>query len=288
MGSWTNPNVQQVTPLTQSGSLTGTPARTIVAGTPYTALNLVDVSLFSSYDLNLLMTALNPGAVNSALCAQIQLQWFDDLISGIPVFEEDWWVWVASATGLPSAGTNPLAGSGPMHGRYLTVNISIPITATSNSVLQFLNIFGSNRTVPYSDWRQDTQFVFPGTSGFTTMAGGAAFDNLLAQSVTTTSLAAGTSYILPCGLYSGPIYFWFQFSNTPAQNIVLADVQGLVSGQVVGGTACPGTIFSNPGTAATPVSGTLLLPRAPCAWVIHANATTGGTLELMTIAQQAA
>lgn len=286
MGSWTNPNVQQVTPLSQAGNLAGAPnAATINAGGSYMPLNLVDVSLFSSYDIDGYVYASPSGSAGAPIVALVQLQWYDDNTSGITVFEEDWWIWVGR-TSLP-AGTT-LAGTGPMHGKFMSLTVTIP-NATSGAIVQYMNIFGSPRTVPYSDWRQNLATLQPQSSGITLLSNtaGSGFDNILAY-VQGAALAAGAVIFIPIGLYAGPVYYSINYSQVPNNTLVIATLASLVSGQIVAGTGMPGVLLTDTAAAGAFTFGQLILPRAPCALVLHGNATTAGTITFTCIGQQAA
>ena len=288
MGSWTNPNIQQNTLLNpgNTGSISGSPAAAnIVPGTPFVAMNLVNVAQFASYDINCFAFTQSPGAVNSNIVMQIQLQWFDDLTSGIPVFEEDWWIWCGRA--VPVSGFNTLAGCGPMHGTYMTVNVFTTITAATNATLQYINIFGSGRTVPYSDWRQNGSAVNPNSNGITAqLGGGTSFDNQLA-SISNLPLGASALVFVPCGLYSGPVYVRYQATgNAPLHNVVIASMDGQVSGGLGAGTATPGVLV-NIAADVNEHELTFLAPRAPVAFIIQGAAATT-TFSLLMVAQQAA
>lgn len=288
MANWTNPNVQQNVLLNpgSGGSIVGSPAaQNIVPGTPFVAMNLVNISQFASYDINLYAFTQSPGTVNSNVVMEIQIQWFDDLTSGIPVFEEDWWVWCGRAA--PISGFNTLAGCGPMHGTYMTVNVFTTITAATNATLQYINIFGSGRTVPYSDWRQNGSAVNPQSNGITLQAGGGtSFDNQLAA-IANLPLGASSLVFVPCGLYSGPIYFRFQATGAvPLHNPTIVSMDGQVSGGLGAGTATTGVLVNITADNAEH-EGTFLSPRAPCAFIIQGNTTTT-TFSLQMIAQQAA
>lgn len=288
MGSWTNPNIQGnvlLNPGTQ-GSILGSPAAAnIVPGTPFTAMNLVNVSQFDSYDINCFGFSQSPGTVNANIVLQIQLQWFDDLSSNIPVFEEDWWIWCGRAA--PVSAFNTLAGCGPMHGTYMTVNVFTTNTAAVNATLQYINIFGSRRTVPYSDWRQNGSAVNPQSNGITVQAGGGtSFDNLLA-SVSNLALGASASVFIPLGLYSGPIYYRYQAAGTvPLHNVVIANMDGQVSGGLAPGTGTAGVLV-NIAADTNEHEGTFFAGRAPTAFIIQGGATTT-TISFQAIAQQAA
>lgn len=280
---------QQVAPviLAQLGSVLGAPAAlNIVPGTPFLALNNVDVSLYNSYDINAYGFAQSPGAVNSSIVLQIQLQWFDELVSGIPVFEEDWWIWAGRAA--PVSGSNTLSGCGPMHGRYMTVNVFSVITAANNSTLQYINIFGSSRVVPSSDWRQNGQAVNPQSNGITVSnGGGTGFDNLLAG-VFNLTLTASQLVFIPCGLYAGPVYYRYQCNTTaPLRNVTLCSMAGQVSGGLGSGTATVGVML-NIAADTLEHEGELILPRAPTAFIIQGAAAGTSSYSFIMSAQQAA
>jgi hypothetical protein len=282
--AFTNP--VGITSLAQLGSFSGTPAGTVGSGSPMTVLNLVDVSGYTSYDLNLWLTALSPGGFEAVVVGEIQLQWFDDTVSGIPVFEEDWWFWAARAAPVAANG-NGLAGCGPMHGRYMTVTVQVPFASAFNATLQYINIFGSNRTVPYSDWRQNVNSVQPECDGLAYLGGsGTSFDNVLAR-CDVSSVGASSSYWIPMGLYSGPVYFHMRFSGAQLAAPVIVNCEQLVGGGLSVGTACPGQLVAEAGAANTDYYGTILLPRAPCALVSEGPAAAS-TVTFQVIAQQAA
>jgi hypothetical protein len=274
-----------ITPIQQEGSASGSPAAVLGPGVSVPIVTLVSVSQFASYDMNLYGYALSPGSAAAPLTMLIQLYWFDDLISGIPVFEEDWEIWLGRTA--PSAGINTLSACGPMHGKYMSVNVDIPSGAASNAILQYINLFGSNRTVPYSDWRQNSGVVNPQTQNFTIIQGASlTFEDILA-SVSNDSLAASTNYWLPLGLYSGPIYYRFDPSSAlTSPGAMIINASGLVSGDIVATASCPG-ILKTIGATAAESTGTLLLPRGPCALVFNST-TTAPTVSFICTAQQAA
>jgi hypothetical protein len=287
MGQWTNPNVTQVTSLAMSGSLTGTPATTMAAGpSTYQPVVLQNVSSFASYDLNMYGYAQSAGAVGAALVIPITLQWFDDLVSGIPVFEEDWYIWAGRAA--PVSATSYMAASGPMHGVYMTVTISN--IATAGLVVQYFNLFGSNRVVPYSDWRQNGVTVNPESNGLTSFASNAtadAFDNVL-LGVDSALVGASAAVWIPLGLYAGPCYFRLDAATTPLHNIVLCTCEGMVSGALIPGTSSPGVLVNVAGTGGTEYELEFIAGRAPLALVVQGAATTGSVISARVIAQQAA
>ena len=275
-----------IQPLTTLGSVGGSAAAlNILPGVAFTPIKLVDVSGFASYDLNAYAFAQSPGSVNAALVAEIQIQWFDDMITGIPVFEEDWWIWVGRAA--PIAGVNTLAGSGPMHGRYMTINVINIATAGFNMTLQYINVFGSNRVVPDSDWRQNGQAVNPQSNTITVQAGGGtSFDNVLCNN-NNEPLTANQLIFIPCGLYAGPAYYRFQATTAALHDATLVNMTNQVSGGLGAGTSTNGVLvnFSND-TAEH--EGYLYLPRAPTAFIIQGDAAGTTVYSFTLIAQQAA
>jgi hypothetical protein len=280
MGSWTNSGSSGITSLFSGGGFTGTAYTTIAAGTSVQPIALADVSGYASYDLNTFFQAASPGSVGAALTVQVKIQWYDDTVSGIPVFQEDWWPFTSS---LAAPSQNTLAGCGPMHGQYMTITITNPALIGAVTV-QYFNVFGSPRVVPYSDWRQSPNLLSPETNGFTTTVSsyGSAFDNVLAA-YPQTPIPGGSSVFLPVGMYAGPVYIEFEntSANAFANDAVLISCGGLVSGLVVAGTSCPNVIrnFSNPSTPLDqPVS--VILPRAACGLVLKGGASATGSLHM--------
>jgi len=56
---------------------------------------MIDVSLYSAYDIGLYLYNVTQATAGSSLTVPVTLTWFDDL-SGIPVFAEEWDIWVAN------------------------------------------------------------------------------------------------------------------------------------------------------------------------------------------------
>lgn len=289
MGQWTNPNVTQVTSLASMGSITGTPAQNMAPGpSTYQPVVLQNVSSFASYDMNMYGYALSPGIAGAAIVIPVQLQWYDDLVSGIPVFEEDWYIWAGRAA--PTGPTSYMAASGPMHGIYLTVtitNIAVP-----GMVIQYFNLFGSNRVVPYSDWRQNATQVNPASNGLVSLVttsastSGDAFDNVLLGLDTVAVGAAGTVWA-PLGLYAGPCYYRINVGSSSETNITLCSTEGIESGTLIAGNGGFGILVSVPGVATTEYEGTFIAGRAPVALVFRGNAAAS-SISCRITAQQAA
>lgn len=262
--------------LAQAGGLTGTPAATLPAAGQVVILNQVDVSAYTSYDLNMYAYASSPGIAGAPFSCQVQLQWFDDLTSGIPVFEEDWWPWIGRAAiasiGVGGNSMNPLAGAGPMHGRYLSVIVALPGTSTTGAILQWFNFFGSARTMPYSDWRQQMTAVNPQVSNLViqppSFEPDFGFDNVLAT-ISSGVLSANTVAFVPFNLYAGPAYYRLQASAAPANAATISIFGGLVGGNPIAGSGTP-NILTSIGADANDHEGTIILPRAACALIIKA------------------
>jgi len=266
-------------------------------------LPLTDVTDWNSYDINLYAygpTNTTTGA--EALC--LVFQWFDDLTSGIPVFQEEWWVWTGyEAINGPLGGPryNPLAGNGPMHGRYMQISAVNVGGNTTPITIQWLNLFASPRTVPYSDWRQSIFAMYwqsPGSlidlayipidySGHNTISAaplGGGFENQLLTLNGYEPGAGEQGYLLP--LYAGPVSINYEIANAVASNsprlISLADTVG----SQLNGVPFPGTLIIFPNVLNSTYQGILELPRAPCLFVCSFAATTAITLSIT--AQQAA
>jgi hypothetical protein len=281
---------QGITPLAQIGSTSGAGSIPInlISSTPI--VSLVDVSGFASYDLNTYIYASSAGAAGSMLVAIIQLVWFDDLTSGIPVFEEDWQVWVGRAA-LTSGGISVfsvMGGCGPMHGRYMSVNILN--IATVGGTLQWFNLFGSNRQLPYSDWRQNAANVNPETAGLSlaqNTSGITGFDNILAC-LTGFVVAATTRLWLPFNLYAGPAFLRFQASAALNNDPAISHAGYQIAGQPATGIGPPNNIIWNGNNSGAEVETTIILPRAPCYLTLAGLASGSVTVSCQVIAQQAA
>lgn len=286
--TWSNSGSGTISPLFSSGTLSGSAYDTLPAGGSVAPIELLDISGYASYDFNAYFQCLNQNTLGAALTMQVQLTWFDDLVSGIPVFEEDWWPAAGSAV---APAFNTLAGCGPMHGRYMTVTL-INYGTTSMTV-QYLNIFGSPRVVPYSDWRQNSALLTMNPNGWTWSAGdfGISFDNLLA-SYNQVPIPGGAQTFLPIGMYAGPVWISYEDTSSVAfdNDSVLVSLEGLTSGALIAGTACPNILynFANSATPAnTLVQMELVLPRSACALLIKGGSTVAD-INFTVTAQQAA
>lgn len=176
-----------------------------------------------------------------------------------------------------------------MHGRYMTVTVALAPSANTGMVLQWFNLFGSNRTMPYSDWRQQTTAVNPQVFNMVLQAPSTepifGYDNVLAT-ISSISLSANTVGFVPLNLYSGPVYYRLQASAAPANAPTLSVFGGLAGGQPIAGTGTP-NILTSIGADANDHEGTIFLPRAACALIIKAPASAI-TYSFQVTGQQAA
>jgi hypothetical protein len=288
MADWTNPNTQKIIPLFQGGSITGASSALVIPPGLTTVLNKVNVSQFESYDLNTYVFTNTPG-VNTAIVSLINLVWYDDLTSNMPVFEEDWWIWNGRVAQDFTNTITPQVASGPMHGRYLTV-IYNNTGVGSNITVQFLNIFGSNRNVQQSDWRQNADLINPQSNGITALSSSVAaqsgYENCLGV-LNNFPITAASTQFLPLCLYAGPVWIRFQSPTVaPGANVVICTVVGDISGDITVGTANKNVIANiTADTAEHELQ--VIFPRAPCFMAIKGGASNH-SFSFIAIGQQGA
>lgn len=273
-----SPPVPGVTPLVQIGSLSGAGSENIAASTTLQVLNLVDVSQFASYDVS--MYVYGSGATAGAsTTTQVIMQWFDDLSSGIPVYQEDWFPMTGTQIVTPVAGasgqpTNPLSGSGPNHGRYLSVYLGNQGTITQT--VQWFNLFGSNRPLINPSWRQNPGIPGPAINGAIRINnnGSDIFANHAADLQGFSPSGTGVFW-MPIGMCPGPVWFSFQVVTTAmTHDAVIVDLSFITGGSLVGGDANEGIVVDLGNTLNTFVQEEVLFPRAACALVIQAPTTS--------------
>jgi hypothetical protein len=260
-------------------------------------LPLTEVSRFASYDLGCYFYGA-PANAGADLTIMLTFMWFDDITSGVPVFQEDWYLMLGGqpypAGGiLEIADSNPMSASGQMHGRYLAVYG----TSYGNTDIkaQWFNLYGSSRSVPYSDWRQNMGAMFNPALGGSAINGlvlatghtflGVGFDNQL-QDAGSFAPGAGSLYI-PLPLYSGPVVCSYSVSGavlTQSPTLVAVTSQG--GGGIVPGTAQQGQFWSFGNVLNTQYAQTINFPRCPVLLVIHTAA--GSSINFTAIAQQGA
>jgi hypothetical protein len=289
MANWTNPNTQKIVPLFQGGSFTGATNALVIAPGLATVLNKVNISQFESYDLNTYIF-VNAPAAGTPIVALINLIWYDDLTSNMPVFEEDWWIWCGRATQDFTNTITPQVASGPMHGRYLTVIIN-NTGGLSNITVQFLNIFGSNRNVQQSDWRQSADLINPISSGITILSSSKAaqsgYENCLGM-LNGISLGQNSTSWLPLSLYAGPVWIRLQItSNAPGADPVISSTLGILNGDITVGTANP-NVLTNITADTAEHELQLIFPRTPCYLALKGPAAGAMTVNFIAIGQQGA
>jgi hypothetical protein len=289
MANWTNPNTQKIVPLFQGGSITGATNALVIAPGLATVLNKVNISQFESYDLNMFVFTNTAGA-NTAIVTLVNLIWYDDLTSNMPVFEEDWWIWNGRNSIDFTNTITPQVASGPMHGRYLTVIIN-NTGVGSNITVQFLNIFGSNRNVQQSDWRQNADLINPQSSGITALASSVAaqsgYENVLGVLNNFGPIGIASTQFLPLCLYAGPVWIRFQSPTTaPGANVVICSTVGDISGDITVGTANKNVIANIPADTAEHEL-QVIFPRAPCFMAIKGG-TVAHNFSFLAIGQQGA
>jgi len=275
-------------------TFTGTAAEQINSLGTFTVLDKVDVSNFLSYDINFQVGISNQGSATAALGPYVQLIWYDDLVSGIPVFEEDWYPWgngVLGTAGL--SAPSGIIGTGPMHGRYMT--ISIQNVGSTLMQVNWMNVYGTNRPTPQSDWRQNLTDYQIAVFGFTNVGAGVttSFENALASSISAVGIPSTPASIIPLALFAGPIYYDIAAGvSALAGTTTLVSINLLESGGVIHARQGSNVVWDDGAalSAAANVSirGQTILPRAACALVCQGNAAGTSTLTWDFIAQQGA
>jgi hypothetical protein len=248
------------------------------------AVDHADVSAFSSYDLTMYAYDMTGASV----VVQCDLVWYDDLVSTQPVYQETWWPPVGDQAAPVTAHNDLVAGSGPMHGRYLSV---ILINYGGNTLtFKNFNVFGSNRVLPKSDWR--SQPFHQVASGLTyhssaplTNGAGTGYDNFLCNIIVT--ITPGQLLWVPMPLYAGPVYWMMNIQGAVlAQDPVMGSL-AYDSPPVSGGTGgVSGGLLVDTTPAIGSKSGQIILPRAPCYWTLAGNASSNATVQLSVVAQQ--
>ncbi len=282
-----------IQPLSQLGGSSGTPGAVIPAtgASSVIVLPMTNISEYTSYDLNFHCWTTSQGSLGAPLVVYVRLEWFDDLTSGIPVFAEDWWAWVANGSAItpnPYGNSNPLAACGPMHGAYMRVTM-FNISATQPINVQYFNLFGSNRSVPYSDWRQNASVFSVVSQGITVnqLVQRTGYDNDLGTT-TPTPIPPSSHFWYPLNLYAGPVYYRFQTTQALANDFVICSAEAMLSGGILLGTNNDETLVNLASVAGAEYEGQFNAPRAPLYAVISSGSGTAPTIDFSLIAQQAA
>lgn len=256
----------------QAGAVSGPIAFTLPAQGSFTPVELYDVSAFQSYDISMAITNGAQNAVGSALACKFRFQWFNDAISGLPVYTEDWYPWVLSTI---NGIDNAVVATGPMHGRYMTIEIFNPGINIAN--VRWLAVYGSPRMERFPDWRQgvnSVQTVTPNGMHSGSSNGGTGFDGCIADYEAT--LSASANYFMPFNLYAGPVDYYFHVDAALAYDAVFLDIganyEAFTSGNVPVSGPSAGSLFILANTT-NGQYGSLLLPQGACALILPTGPT---------------
>jgi hypothetical protein len=263
-----------VSPLFQSSGSVVIPVSSTVNIFPVT-----DISVYSSYDINMALVDVNQAVGGHALCCQVSIQWFDDITSTLPVYREVWNPWVMSQA---PTGAQGIIGDGPMHGRFMSISVSN--VSTGAVTMTYFNIFGSQRNVQVSDWRQCHGNHIAGLTFFNTI--GLGFENSLYDTNGLVTAAASSTYVYPLFLYSGPATISVFTSNASINSVFLIDI-GSNQNTFFSGTVPTNTsiIYSFPVSDGNWNAVDVDLPRSGCA-VRLSISSVAGTFGLKAVARQ--
>jgi hypothetical protein len=278
---WQNGQNTLVAALFTSFQSIAVPANNVAV---FPAGQLISVGSYNSYDLAMSAVDTSQATPGHAICFSVTLTWYDDLVSGVPIFTEIWNPFVVSQN--PSHPTQGIIGNGPMHGQYMTVAISnnaaFPLT------LPYFNLFGSSRNVPQSDWRQglgnhvvDANFS-PNISNTET-----SFENVLLDTGGLKAVTSGVgSYWIPMGMFSGYVGFYAQIGGGAAVSVAIVAVGNHAASNVSGSLSdSSGTLLnSSMGASNVFVDQLIFLPRTACAMFVICG--TSGTFGATVVAQQ--
>jgi hypothetical protein len=277
-----------VTSLFTSGNSTGTAITAIPANSSVNVVQNIDISAYNSYDMSTYIVNSTQAIAGSAMAIKFEFKFYDDLVSGIPVFIEDWYPWCGSIF-PPASPFSGLTATGPMHGHYLTITVT---NGSAQAVgLAWLNLFGSPRLMELSDWRENMVNNAPadavlhvGVSGV-----GSGYDNVLCDFQGT--LTAGQNYLIPFNLYSGPVnIFYYNDVAAPGGTPLVVDIGanyvGYTSGSIPTAPPVKGVLLALTGGVTAGAQYSLFLPRGACALTIKGNAATSSPMSLTVTAQQ--
>jgi len=163
--------------------------------------NQQDVSAYNTITISAYASSANTAAAGSTCTIPFTITWYDDLTSGIPVFQDEVDIWVANNVPNPPASLAGVAyWSMPVRGKYLSIWVSNPGTASAID-LQFFNMFGGPQFTPRVYCKQIpppslawTNATYVGNY-FSTLSG------ILGSA--TYNQAETTSLACPMGLFTG-------------------------------------------------------------------------------------
>lgn len=260
--------------LTQQISQSG--AQTITAGSQYVtpASGTTDVSMYNSIDVSCTASCSTQGSAGAPLTAQLAFTFYDDAAGTIPVGQETWTFWLANS----GAGASPVFGSVVPRGHYMKVTVANTLPSTQSVQLANLVLFGSARTIPRSDLRQDPPTAI--TSGITLIQPGLLSVPSFGMLATaqSQSIPLNSTQWQPLGLMSGTAYMTFfqsaAMTHPPSWFAALNLTNPI-------GFSAP-AIAANPNTAGTgSVSTPVALPRAPTYIICQTTAGAASTINFV-------
>jgi hypothetical protein len=240
----------------------GVPAIPLGGSGPQAALNVVQVSAFSAYEIAFNFSVGSPLVTGQVM--QCDIYWWDQLGDSVPVEHIRWEMPVSAANGIAN-GFNTW-GHGPMAGQWMAIAITNQ-TATGfpNGIMSFT---GTTRNWGNHDWRSDG-----GLSNFAASSADPYTNELLA--ISNAGVPASSSTSRQILLYSGQALF--HTSNQIATGTLTA---------VINDSAGHELIQLHP-----PVSGAadelIELPRRLCSIVItNTSGANAGTFSGAIIADR--
>jgi len=257
-----NQIVGNIGPPFQPVAQPGVPAIPLGGVGPQAALNVVQVSAFSAYEIAFNFSVGSPLVTGQV--EQVDIYWWDQLGDEVPVEHIRWECPVSAANGIAN-GFNTW-GHGPMAGQWMAIVVTNQ-TATGfpNGIMSFT---GTTRNWSNHDWRSD--------GGLSNVAASAAMpytNELLA--VSNAAVAASSSQSRQILLYSGQALF--HTSNQAATGTLTAVINDSAGHEIV--------------QLHPPISGAadelIELPRRLCTVVItNSSGTASGTFSGAIIADR--
>ena len=178
-----------------------------------------DVSAYNSISISIYLNSANTAAANCTITSPLFITWYDDLVSGVPVLQDEVDIWNANNT-LPPGGLQGVAYiTLPVRGQYLNINTK-NVGAASNIVIQFFNAYGCPNIIPRVQCKQQpppslavaNATLFPGS-----------YNNLcgILGSTGTSAIPNTTAYFLPMSLFTGQAELYSLTSVAFAANACL-------------------------------------------------------------------
>lgn len=244
----------------------------VAANSSSTLFSMQDVHNYQSFDVSFFAECGNQSTAGAPLVCALQLSWYDSSANVLgQVYQETWFPLLGNLS-----GTQPLLGSGPMRGYYMSAvvvnNGSQPLTITG------VAIRGTNRAAnAYSTFRQS---VPPMSCSGATVASANPVGNLTGYSNmlgTIPNIVPGTGLrIYPLPLYAGPVSIAWQVNTAGLLNdATLVDLSQASSGGLAAGQGQDGVIWAGINTTGQYSQETIIFPRAGVALVVNPATTSG-------------